>query len=156
MPASYSNVASASGTTLGVSTSVPNTHDVSGFEAVVFSTIGQVEQAGLPGQNRNTQVKQYLDGTSATVIGAAVMEAITVTVTFSSADAGQTVVRNNANGTTRLFWEWTMPSGDKVWCAGYATGFRQVADDVEDTVKATWQIVPQFDTNGVGEVSYYA
>lgn len=152
MPASYPSVASASGTTLAVTASVPDTHDASGFAALSYTTIGKVLSSNLPRRTRTSNVKKYLDGTTGRVFGAQEMPEVPVQVTWNSNDAGVTIVRNNDDGATRLFFKWTLPSGDKVYCAGYVTSFGINIDDVEDDVKGEWTIIPEFDATGTGEI----
>lgn len=152
MPAAYSNVANAAGLRFGVTTSVPDSHDTSGFDALTYTAIGGVLSTSLPRRTRSSSRDEYLDGTSGVVLGTEQMSDLENEVGWDTGDAGQTIIRNNDDGSTRLFWEWILPSTDTIWCAGYVSGFGATVSDSNSSVRGAFTISPQFDTSNVGEV----
>lgn len=153
MPATYPTIANASGTTVGVTTSVPGSHDASGFGALSYTTIGQVVTPGsLPKEFREYTDVDLLDGTTLPVIGPKRMEDLNIETVFQGDDAGQAIIEANADGETELFFEFALPSGDKVYCAGYATNYGPTVDSPTGYVASNFTVKPIFDSAGNGVV----
>lgn len=156
MPASYPSLATAAGTTISISTTAPATHDKSGFDAITntnWKTIGAVvNSGGFPRAVREFDDVRLLDGSSLVITRGETMDTLEVEAVYQPGDTGQQAVAAAANGKTLAWFRWQLPTGTKVYCAAYVTGYAPSAATSDDYVGVTFTIKPIFDATGAGVV----
>lgn len=156
MPVEYPTLATAAGTALHITTTAPATHNAAGFTGIAeaqWRRVGLVvNTGGFPKQVREYNNVNLLDGSVLVVPQNESMEALEVEAVFSPTDVGQTAVEAASNGNTVVWFRWTLPSGYRVYCAGYVTGYGPSAETSEDYVANTFTIQPLFDVNKNGVV----
>lgn len=155
--ADYPELATAAGTRLLVSTTLPTTHDGAGFEAVKGSAtvIGFItDPGGFPRAVREFNSTDLLDGTRYYTPTVENMETVTPTFVFQDADPGQIILDENADGLTLLTFIYDLPGVRNVGCVGYATGYAPDISGPNDPVTATVNIQPVFEASGVGVIRW--
>lgn len=89
------------GTTVSISAATPATEDAAGYGALTFTEIGGVVSVPELGDAaEDSTVTTLKDGRVMHFNGAKDMGAIVIPYVYDAADAGQVIVRANANGTT--------------------------------------------------------
>lgn len=156
MAATYPALATAAGTTVSISTVAPANHNTAGFDGITptnWKEIGQiVNTGGFPKQVRDFDEVELLDGTTLVIPKNEKMEPINVEAVHQGADAGQMAVKGVSNGTTVAWFRWQTPSGTKIYCAAYVTGYAPTAGTSSDYVKVEFTIKPIFDSAKAGVV----
>lgn len=156
MPATYPSLSTAAGTTIAISTTPPATHDKVGFDAIVagsWKVIGAVvNSGGFPKAMREFDDVRLLDGSSLVIARGETMDNIEIEAVYQPGDTGQAAVATVADGKTIAWFKWQTPRGDKVYCAGYVTGYGPSAETADDYVGVQFTIKPLFDTAGKGVV----
>ena len=156
MPAVYPEIASATGTKLSISTTAPTAHTVAGFDGIAAGSWRDVgfivNTGGFPRGSREYDSVDLLDGSSLVMIQPERMESIEVECVYQPTDTGQQAVQTASNGKTIVWFRWTLPSGRKIYCAAYVTGYAPNAATSSDYVSATFTIKPIYDATGVGVI----
>lgn len=156
MPAVYPTLPTAAGTTFSISTTPPASHDAVGFEGITntnWETVGMVINAGgLPRAVRSYSDVSLLDGSVLVIPGNEAMEALEVEAVFQGSDTGQQRVATASDGKTIVWARWVLPSGFKVYAAGYITGYGPTVTTSETHVGCNFTFRPIFDVNKVGAV----
>ena len=152
----YPSLATAAGTTISISTTAPAAHTVAGFDGIAagsWRVIGAVvNSGGFPRAMREFDDIRLLDGSALVIAKSETMDAMEVEAVYQPGDTGQQAVAAASNGKTIAWFKWQLPSGAKVYCAGYVTGYGPTAETSADYVSARFTIKPIFDANGVGVV----
>lgn len=155
--AEYPTLATAAGTRLLVSTTLPSTHDAAGFAAIkgTATVVGYVTDAGgFPREVREFGRQELLDGTRFFTPNVADVATVSPTFIFQDTDAGQDLIESNADGLTLLAFIYDLPSAMNVGCVGYATGYAPNVTGPNDPVTATVNIQPVFEASGVAVVRW--
>lgn len=156
MPATYPTLATAAGTTIAISTTAPAAHTVAGFDGIAagsWRVIGAVvNSGGFPKAVREFDDIRLLDGSALVIAKGETMEAMEVEAVYQPGDTGQQAVAAASNGKTIVWFKWQLPSGAKVYCAGYVTGYGPSAETSDDYVGVSFTIKPIFDAAGAGVV----
>lgn len=131
-------VQSAAGATLGISATPPATFDKTGWNAAVFTPIGEITDLGdLPSRtydkiehkpvgNRRTQKKKggYDEG------------ATQLTVGLDTKDAGQILVKAALKSDSDYYFCETLQNGDKYYYPALVMGFKPNVGTVNNIVNA--------------------
>lgn len=104
------NETSYIGAVIAVSASTPATFDGSGFAALSYTTVGKIVAWGAVGDTSASIDVPLLSGRIVHINGALDGGSIAWTVAYDT-DSGQTILKNNSNGTTRLSFKITDPDG---------------------------------------------
>lgn len=155
--ADYPELATAAGTRLLVSTTLPATHDGPGFDTAkgTATVVGFVtDPGGFPRAVREFNPTDLLDGRRYYTPTVENMETVTPTFVFQDADPGQIILNDNADGLTLLTFIYDLPGVRNVGVVGYATGYAPNITGPNDPVTATVNIQPVFTAEGQGVVRW--
>lgn len=115
----------AAGTGLAISAASPATEDATGYAALTFTEVGQVEQLGAFGSTTEVVNFQPLKGVLQKYKGPNNSGAISPSLAHDDEDAGQTLLRTAANddSSTLYSFEVTFPDGAKRYFQGRVFGY---------------------------------
>lgn len=129
----------AAGSSLGISASLPATHDASGYAALTFIEIGQVEKLGTFGAAFAKVEYQPLKGAKQKYKGSADYGALQPSIAIDDADAGQTLMLVAADDETQKLYSFrvTLQDGAKRYFRGRVFGSPETADGADTMLLAT-------------------
>jgi len=137
-----SSTASA-GTTFKLSAGVPATFDSTGYNALSYTTVGEVLSYGEIG------VQWSIDSTRPVAIkGEKKIKTsrapgqITISLALDTDDAGQILMKTARDSTALYAFLITTPEGDKYYCQGLVTAFKATVGDqsAKKTASATIEV----------------
>lgn len=150
-------VETLAGTTIGISATPPATFDATGYEAVVFSTIGEITDPGehgkvyalvthMPIDKRNTQKFKgsYNEGQ------------MSMQLAVNTEDAGQGILRTAADSDDTYYFEIAYQGGDKHWFPAKVMSFTYSGGNTDTIRAATVQLELTSNAAGVGIVEFDA
>ena len=115
------------GTTLSVVVAAPATIDVAGFAALSWTAnVGGLVDIDPIGDTSQAIQIPYLNGRTGYVGGAVEGGEINGTYAWLTSDAGQVILRANANGNTTISWRVTDPDGRVAYGSGLVGPVRDV------------------------------
>jgi Lambda phage tail tube protein, TTP len=154
MPSAVETVA---GTTIGISATKPATYNIVGYDAVVFSTIGEITDGGTHGRvyaevthnpiaTRGTQKFKgsFNEGTK------------TIQMAVSNSDAGQVLLQTALASDASFSFKVTYQGGDIDYFQARVLSFEKAAASVDSIVSATVQLSLTTTAAGVGIVTKLA
>lgn len=128
----------AAGSKLAISAAAPATTDASGYAALTYTSIGQVEQLGAFGATTEVVNFQPLDGPLQKYKGPNNSGAISPSLAHDDADAGQTLLRTAADDATSKLYSFrvTLPNGAKRYFGGRVFGYPETVGAANSMVMA--------------------
>lgn len=150
-------VRSTAGTTIGISSAAPATYNVAGYDAVVFTTIGEVTDLGEFGRVYNL-IKHNPIGNRGTVKlkGSYDEGQVTLQIGLDTDDAGQIATKAAALSDADFYFEVISQGGDKYWFPAKVMSFKVSFGDVDKVTAATVMLELTTATGGVGIVESLA
>lgn len=139
-------VSTTNGTTMGVSAVLPGSFDASGYDALTFTSIGEVIDVGELGKVFNIISHQPLAGSYPTKIkGVYDISDLDLTVGRITADAGQVLVAAGLAASASYSFKLTLPSGDVGEFTGKITkaAIGSVASDGIETTVVSIAVDPE-------------
>ena len=113
------------GTAVSVVAALPATYDAAGYAALTWTgVIGQLVQFGELGDQSSDISVTTLAGRALHTNGALDGGEVAFTYVFSSADAGQVILRANSNNNVGVSVRVTDPDGQVSYAAGVVSGVR--------------------------------
>ena len=115
----------AAGTALAISAAKPASEDATGYAALTFTEIGNVESIGTIGATTEVVTFQPLKGAQQKHKGPTNFGSLTPTLAHTDADAGQTLLRTAADDTTNKLYSFkvTYPDGAVRYFGGRVFGY---------------------------------
>lgn len=128
----------AAGTKLAISAVSPATQDVTGYAALTYTAIGQVEQLGAFGSTQEVVNFQPLDGVLQKFKGPSNSGAIQPQLAHDDDDAGQTLLRTAADDKTSKLYSFrvTLPNGARRFFQGRVFGYPETVGAANSMVMA--------------------
>jgi len=128
----------AAGTKLAISAATPATQDVTGYAALTYTAIGQVEQLGAFGSTTEVVNFQPLDGVLQKYKGPSNSGAIQPQLAHDDDDAGQTLLRTAADDKTSKLYSFrvTLPNGSRRFFQGRVFGYPETVGSANSMVMA--------------------
>jgi hypothetical protein len=114
----------SAGTKLAISAAAPATQTGSGYAALTYTEVGQVESIGAFGANTEMVEFQPLRGARQSHKGGTNYGSLSPSIAHDDTDAGQTLLRTASDDATALYsFEVTYPSGAKRYFQGRVFGY---------------------------------
>lgn len=131
----------ASGVTLGISSSAPATHDVAGFDALTFINVGEVTNVGEFGKEFAAVTHNPL-GSRGTKKGKGSYNNGTLnpSLALDPDDAGQQLMETALNSDADYYFAVTLQDGTVFYLVGLVMAFKPNIGGVDDVVTATTTI----------------
>ncbi|MGR6329210.1 hypothetical protein ACU5AX_09100 [Sphingomonas sp. XXL09] len=128
----------AAGSTLAISVASPATSDATGFAALSFTEIGQVEKLGSFGPSFAKVEFQPLKGAKQKFKGSVDYGALQPTIAIDSTDAGQTLLQTAGADESQKLYSFcvTFQDGAKRYFQGRVFGMPETADGADSMVTA--------------------
>jgi len=113
----------AAGTKLAISAAHPATEDETGYAALTYTEIGQVEQIGAIGATYNKVEFTPLRGPKQKHKGSVDYGSLSPSLAHDDSDAGQTLLRTASESDALYSFEVTYPDGAKRYFQGRVFGY---------------------------------
>lgn len=128
----------AAGSALAISAGTPATQDQSGYAALTYTEIGQIEKIGTVGATFNKVEFQPLKGPKQKHKGSPDYGTLSPSLAHDDADAGQTLLRTAADDTTSKLYAFkvTYPNGAIRYFQGRVFGYPETADGADTILMA--------------------
>lgn len=128
----------AAGSKLAISAASPATFDATGYTALTFTTIGQVEQLGAFGGTTEVVNFQPLDGVLQKYKGPSNSGAISPSLAHDDQDAGQTLLRTAADDKSSTLYSFrvTLPNGARRFFQARVFGYPETVGAANSMVMA--------------------
>lgn len=129
----------AAGSTLAISAALPASLDATGYGALSFLEVGQVEKIGAFGATFAKVEFQPLKGEKQKYKGSPDSGAIQPSLALDPADAGQTLLQASADDASQKLYSFrvTYPDGAKRFFGGRTFGMPENADGADSMLMAT-------------------
>lgn len=129
----------AAGSTLAISAASPTTNDATGYAALTFTEVGQVEKLGAFGASFAKVEFQPLKGAKQKYKGSADYGALQPSLALDSTDAGQTLLQTAGDDETQKLYSFkvTYQDGAKRYFQGRVFGLPENADGADSMLMAT-------------------
>lgn len=128
----------AAGSALAISIATPATNDATGFNALTFTDVGQVEKIGAFGASFAKVEFQPLKGAKQKFKGSADYGALQPSYAIDSLDAGQTLMQTSADDETQKLYSFrvTLQDGSKRFFQGRNFGNPETVDGADSMIMA--------------------
>lgn len=129
----------AAGTALAISATSPATPDVTGYTALSFTEIGQVEKIGAFGASFAKVEFQPLKGGKQKYKGSVDYGALQPSIALDSSDAGQTLLQTAGDDASQKLYSFkvTYQDGSRRFFQGRVFGLPETADGADTMLMAT-------------------
>lgn len=129
---------SAAGSTLAISVGVPATQDATGYAALTFADIGNLEKIGAVGASYAKTEFQPFQGAKQKYKGSADYGSLQLSLAHDETDAGQSVLRAAADDLTNQLFAFalTYPTGAKRYFQARVFGYPEVTDGADTILMA--------------------
>lgn len=126
------------GATLALSAAAPATQDATGYAALTFTEVGQIEKIGAIGATFTKTDFQPLKGPKQKLKGSADYGSLQPTYAHDETDAGQTLLRTAANDETNTLYSMkvTYQDGSKRYAQVRVFGAPETIDGADPVVMA--------------------
>jgi len=123
----------AAGSSLAISVTSPATADATGYAALTFTDVGQVEKLGSIGASFAKVEFQPLKGAKQKFKGSADYGALQPSMALDSSDAGQAIMQTSADDESQKLYSFrvTYPDGAKRYFGGRNFGMPETADGAD-------------------------
>ena len=140
------------GTVIGISATLPATHDALGFEALTFTTVGLVESLGEFGKVFELVTFKPLDSRGTLKAKGSYDNGSTeFSYAIKAADGGQTILIAASDSDDSQALSFTYQDGSVDYITGIVMGFRKANGSTSDVYKAKSTV--EFDTDFVHTVA---
>ncbi|GAB5431291.1 MAG: hypothetical protein EpisKO_06610 [Epibacterium sp.] len=131
----------ASGVTLGISTAAPATHDITGFDALTFTNVGEITNVGEFGKEWSLVTHNPL-ATRGTKKGKGSFNNGTLSpaLALDPDDAGQTAMKTALESDDPVYFAVTLQDGTIYYLTGLVMSFKPNIGGVDDVVTASTAI----------------
>lgn len=128
----------AAGTAIAISAGAPATHDASGFAALTWTEIADVEKLGTIGATTDKVEFQPLKGPKQKHKGPSDYGSLQPSMAHNEEDAGQVLVRTAAAPTNNALYSFmvTLPDGAKRYFRGRVFGYPEQIEGAGSIVMA--------------------
>lgn len=128
----------AAGSALAISAAAPATPDATGFAALTFTEVGNIEKIGTLGATFAKVEFQPLNGPKDKHKGSADYGSLQPSMAHDEADAGQTLLRTAADDATSKLYSFkvTYPTGAKRYFQGRVFGAPENVDGADSIIMA--------------------
>lgn len=126
----------AAGTALGISAAAPATFDGTGYAALTYTEIGQIEKIGAIGAVYAKIEFQPLKGAKQKHKGSPDYGSLQPSLAHDEADAGQTLLRTAAGSNNLYSFMVTYPDSAKRYFQGRVFGYPETIDGADSIVMA--------------------
>ena len=129
----------AAGSALAISAVSPATQDATGYNALTFTEINQVEKLGSFGASFAKVEFQPLKGAKQKYKGSADYGALQPSIAIDNLDAGQTILQTASDDETQKLYSFrvTYQDGAKRYFQGRSFGSPETADGADSMLMAT-------------------
>lgn len=150
-------VRTSAGTTIGISSSAPATFNATGYDALTFTSIGEVTDLGEFGRTYSLVTHNPLS-TRATVKkkGSYNEGAVTMQVGLDTDDAGQALVKTASQSDADYYFKITTQNGDIYYFPAMVMSFVVGVGSVDQITTASISLELTSATGGVGIVEKLA
>lgn len=146
-------IQSAAGASIGISAAAPATYNVAGYEALTYSTIGEVTDLGEFGREYNLITHNPIDTRATKKLKGSYNEGqISLTVALDTADAGQNLAKTASASDADYSLVITMQNGAKYYFPAKVMSFKIGVGSVDNVVSATISLEITSSSTGVGVV----
>jgi hypothetical protein len=130
---------SAAGSTLAISVGVPATQDGTGYAALSYTDIGNLEKIGTVGASYAKTEFQPFQGAKQKYKASADYGSLAPTLAHDEADAGQSILRTAADDETNRLYAFalTYPTGAKRYFQARVFGYPETIDGADTVLMAT-------------------
>jgi hypothetical protein len=143
------------GVTIGISASQPATFNEAGYEAVVFTLIGEITDGGEHGRSYALVTSNPIASRGTQKFKGSFNEGTkTLVVDMDSDDAGQILLKTALNSDNDYSFEVTYPNGDIDWFQAKVMSYRKATGGVDSMRTATIDLEITTTSAGVGVVEY--
>ena len=128
----------AAGTALAISAAAPATQDQTGYAALAFTEIGNLEKIGTVGATTAKVEFQPLKGPKQKLKGSTDYGSLQPSLAHDDADAGQTLLRTagDPDNLARYAFKMTYPSGAIRYFQGRVFGYPEMIDGADSVLMA--------------------
>jgi hypothetical protein len=148
-------VGTVAGVTIGISASQPATFDEAGYEALVFTNIGEITDGGEHGRTYAEVTHNPIDSRGTQKFKGSFNEGNkTLQLALDSDDAGQILLKTALNSDNDYSFEVTYPNGDIDWFQAKVMSFRKATGGVDSIITASVDLSITTNSDGVGIVEY--
>lgn len=132
-------LSSSAGSTLAISIGVPASQDGTGYAALTYTDIGNLEKIGTVGAAYAKIEFQPFQGAKQKFKGSADYGSLAPTLAHDEADAGQAILRAAADDETNRLYAFalTYPTGAKRYFQGRVFGYPEAIDGADTVLMAT-------------------
>lgn len=146
-------VHSSAGTSLKVSASAPATFDATGYNALTFTTVGEVVDLGEFGREYNLITHNPIATRGTQKLKGSFNEgAVTLQLGLDTDDAGQILLKTAANSDNNYSFLVTTQNGDKYYFQAKVMSFKVGVGSVDSVTSATVSLELTTNAAGVGVV----
>lgn len=146
-------VHSSAGTSLKVSDSAPATFDATGYNALTFTTVGEVVDLGEFGREYNLITHNPIATRGTQKLKGSFNEgAVTLQLGLDTDDAGQILLKTAANSDNNYSFLVTTQNGDKYYFQAKVMSFKVGVGSVDSVTSATVSLELTTNAAGVGVV----
>jgi hypothetical protein len=146
-------IQSAAGASIGISAAAPATYNVAGYEALTYTTIGEVTDLGEFGREYNLITHNPIDTRATKKLKGSYNEGqISLTVAFDPADAGQILAKTASTSDNDHYFRITLQNGVKYYFPAKVMNFKIGVGSVDNVVTATIPLEITSSSTGVGVV----
>jgi hypothetical protein len=143
------------GTKIGISASLPVTHDVTGFVALTYTNIGEIIDGGEHGRTYAEVTSNPIDTRATQKYKGSFNEGTkTLQLDMDNQDAGQIALKAALNSDNDYAFEVEYPNGDIDYFLAKVMSFSKATGNVDSMRSATVTLSITTDKNGVGIVEF--
>jgi len=127
----------SAGSALAISAAAPATEDATGYVALTYTEIGQIEKIGALGASYNKVEFQPLKGPKQKHKGSVDYGSLQPSLAHDDGDAGQTLLRTAAGSNNLYSFKVTYPTGAIRYFQGRVFGYPEDVEGADTILMAT-------------------
>jgi hypothetical protein len=148
-------IGTVAGTVIGISASNPATYDEAGYSALVYTTIGNIEDGGEHGRAYAEVTHNPIDDRGTRKYKGSFNEGNkTLSIAYDSDDAGMVLLKTALNSDNDYSFEVAYPNGDIDWFQAKVMSLVKATGTVDTMRMATVELAITTNDAGVGIVEY--
>lgn len=150
-------LSTVAGTIIGISASSPATYNASGYGALTFTTIGNIEDAGEHGREYAEVTFNPIDTRGTRKFKGSFNEGSkTLSIGYNSDDAGMAILKTALNSDADFSFEVQYPTGDTDWFSAKVLTLTKATGGVDTMFMASVTLSLTTNDAGVGIVEALA
>jgi hypothetical protein len=150
-------IGTVAGTTIGISSGVPATFDIAGYEALTFTNIGNIEDGGEHGRVYAPVTFQAIDNRATQKFKGSFDDGNkTLTIGYNSDDAGMVLLKTALASDADFSFEVAYPGGDIDYFQAKVMSLSKATGGVDSIRMATVELAITATSAGVGIVESLA